>query len=43
MVFNNAMPKIEIDPETYEVVVDGVIATVEPAKKLALTQLYYLY
>jgi urease subunit alpha len=43
MVFNNAMPKIEIDPETYEVVVDGVIATVEPAKKLALTKLYYLY
>ena len=29
MVHNDATPKIEIDPETYEVKVDGEIATVD--------------
>jgi urease subunit alpha len=43
MVHNNLTPKIEIDPETYEVKVDGKIATVKPADKLALARLYNLY
>jgi urease subunit alpha len=43
MVHNNATPKIEIDPETYQVTVDGKIATVEPATKLSLTRLYNLF
>ncbi len=43
MVLNDRTPKIDIDPETYEVRVDGEIATVEPAKRLSLAQLYYLY
>ncbi|HXV38144.1 MAG TPA: urease subunit alpha [Nitrosopumilaceae archaeon] len=43
MVHNNLTPKIEIDPETYEVKVDGKIATVKPADKLALARLYSLY
>ncbi len=43
MVHNNLTPKIEIDPETYEVKVDGKLATVKPADKLALARLYNLY
>lgn len=43
MVRNNLTPKIEIDPETYEVKVDGKLATVDPADKLSLARLYNLY
>jgi urease subunit alpha len=43
MVYNDATPKIEIDPETYEVKVDGKIATVDPAKEVSLARLYSLY
>jgi urease subunit alpha len=43
MIHNNLTPKIEIDPETYQVTVDGKIATVEPATKLSLTRLYNLF
>lgn len=39
---NNATPQIDVDPETYQVRVDGEIATCEPAEKLALTQLYFV-
>ena len=42
MVRNNVVPKIEVDPETYQVKIDGEIATCEPAKELALTQLYFV-
>lgn len=41
MVRNNATPQIEVDPETFEVTVDGVLATVPPAKELPLGQLYW--
>ena len=43
MVYNDKTPKIEIDPETYEVKVDGEIATVDPAKEISLARLYSLY
>ena len=43
MVYNDATPKIEIDPETYEVKVDGEVATVDPAKEVSLARLYSLY
>lgn len=43
MLYNNATPKIEIDPETYKVKVDGKIATTEPAQKLSMTRLYHLF
>ena len=43
MVHNAETPKIEIDPETYEVKVDGQIATVDPATKVSLGRLYSLY
>ena len=43
MVHNDATPKIEIDPETYEVKVDGKIATVDPATSVSLGRLYSLF
>jgi len=43
MVHNNAMPHIEVDPETYEVRADGVHLTCEPATVLPLAQRYFLY
>jgi urease subunit alpha len=43
MVLNNAMPHIEVDPETYVVRADGVHLTCEPATVLPLAQRYFLY
>ncbi|WP_404422807.1 urease subunit alpha [Nibricoccus sp. IMCC34717] len=43
MVLNDAMPKIEVDPETYTVKADGVVLTCEPAKELPLAQRYFLF
>ena len=42
MVRNDRLPKIEVDPETYQVRVDGELATVPPAERLSLSQLYFL-
>ena len=41
MVRNGNTPKIEVNPETFAVTVDGVHATVPPAKSIALNQLYF--
>jgi urease subunit alpha len=43
MVHNSATPKMEVDPETYEVRADGVHLTCEPATVLPLAQRYFLY
>ena len=43
MKFNDGTPEITVDPETYEVRVDGEHITSKPAKKLPLTQLYSLF
>lgn len=43
MLYNNAVPKIEIDPETYKVMVDGKLATTEPSQKLSMARLYHLF
>ncbi len=43
MHYNDLVPRIEIDPETYEVKVDGRLATVPPADKLSLARLYNLF
>ncbi len=43
MVLNDATPKMEVDPETYEVRADGEILTCEPAKVLPLAQRYFLF
>jgi urease subunit alpha len=43
MVLNGALPKIEVDPETYEVRADGELLVCEPAKVLPLAQRYFLF
>jgi urease subunit alpha len=43
MMLNDATPRMEVDPETYEVRADGRLLTCEPAKVLALAQRYFLY
>jgi urease subunit alpha len=43
MVHNNRLPKITVDPETYQVVADGEFLTCEPAKVLPLAQRYFLF
>ncbi|MGY5141896.1 MAG: urease subunit alpha [Nitrosopumilus sp.] len=43
MMYNNSTPKIEINPETYEVKVDGKTATVDPSTSVSLNRLYFLY
>jgi urease subunit alpha len=43
MVLNDALPKIEVDSETYTVKADGEILTCEPAKVLPMAQRYFLF
>lgn len=43
MIHNDATPDIVVDPETYEVRVDGVLATCEPLKELPMAQRYFLF
>lgn len=43
LVHNNAMPQIEVNPENYEVKVDGEHVTCEPLAELPLTQRYFLF
>lgn len=40
---NDALPQIEVDPETYEVRADGELLTCEPATILPLAQRYFLF
>jgi urease subunit alpha len=41
--WNDALPKITVDPETYEVRADGELLVCEPAKVLPLAQRYFLF
>ena len=43
MVLNDALPRIEVNPETYEVRADGELMTCEPADVLPLAQRYFLF
>ncbi len=43
MVLNDALPVIEVDPETYEVRADGELLTCEPAEVLPMAQRYFMY
>jgi len=43
MVNNSYLPAVEVDPETYEVRVDGQVVTSRPAHELALAQRYFLF
>jgi urease subunit alpha len=39
---NSALPKMEVDPQTYEVYADGELLTCEPAEVLPMAQRYFL-
>jgi urease subunit alpha len=43
MILNDALPRIEVDPETYEVRADGEHLTSEPAAVLPMAQRYFLF
>ena len=43
MVLNDALPRLEVDPETYEVRADGERLRCEPARVLPLAQRYFLF
>ncbi|CAJ0680205.1 urease subunit alpha [Ralstonia mannitolilytica] len=43
MVHNDWRPDISVDPETYQVVADGVVLTCEPAEVLPMAQRYFLF
>jgi len=43
MVHNDWQPKIQVDPETYEVRADGELLVCEPAKVLPMAQRYFLF
>ncbi|MCW8086331.1 urease subunit alpha [Roseococcus sp. MDT2-1-1] len=43
MVLNDALPVVEVDPETYEVRADGALLTCEPASVLPMAQRYFLF
>ena len=40
---NGHLPRIEVDPETYEVRADGELLTCEPAQSLPMAQRYFLF
>jgi urease subunit alpha len=43
MIHNGATPKMEVDPETYQVHADGELLTCEPAHVLPMAQRYFLF
>lgn len=43
MKLNNATPQIDVNPETYEVKIDGELATCEPVDVLPMAQRYFLF
>ncbi|MDF2960965.1 MAG: subunit alpha of urease [Paenibacillus sp.] len=43
MIHNGETPQIDVNPETYEVKVDGTAITCEPAKELPMAQRYFLF
>ena len=43
MKHNDALPSIDVDPETYAVFADGKLLTCEPARVLPLAQRYFLF
>ncbi|OCC06752.1 urease subunit alpha [Labrys sp. WJW] len=43
MVLNDALPRMEVDPETYEVRADGELLTCPPATELPMAQRYFLF
>ncbi|MFJ1293467.1 urease subunit alpha [Paracoccus yeei] len=43
MIHNGLTPKLEVDPQTYQVRVNGEIITCEPAESLPMAQRYFLF
>uniref|UniRef100_UPI004047B3B3 urease subunit alpha n=1 Tax=Yoonia sp. TaxID=2212373 RepID=UPI004047B3B3 len=43
LILNDALPKIEVNPETYDVRADGVLLTCEPASVLPMAQRYFMF
>ncbi len=43
MKLNNETPEIDVNPETYEVKIDGELATCEPVDVLPMAQRYFLF
>ncbi|KAI0966433.1 putative urease [Xylaria arbuscula] len=43
MAFNDAMPRMRVDPERYTVEADGVLCTAEPATELPLARDWFVY
>lgn len=43
MMLNGATPRMEVDPETYEVRADSRLLTCEPATVLPMAQRYFMY
>ena len=43
MRYNDAMPKMKVDPESYTVEADGKVCEAEPSVELPLTQQFFVY
>ncbi|WP_299861859.1 urease subunit alpha [uncultured Roseobacter sp.] len=43
LVLNDALPQIEVNPETYEVRADGELLTCQPAEVLPMAQRYFMF
>lgn len=41
--YNESAPKVDVDPQTYEVKIDGEVVTSEPAETLPLAQRYFIF
>jgi urease subunit alpha len=43
MINNDYLPKMHVDPDTYEVRADGELLTCEPSRELPMAQRYFLF
>jgi urease subunit alpha len=43
LIHNDLTPKMEVDPQTYEVRADGALLVCEPASVLPMAQRYFLF
>jgi len=43
LILNDAMPHVEVNPETYEVRADGELLTCQPAEVLPMAQRYFMF
>jgi urease subunit alpha len=43
MPLNDALPRIEVDPETFTVRIDGAVVEPHPAEEIPMTQRYFLF